>query len=119
MFSSALMTGDPNLNQKLKELNEYMHNLCKSKQQFMYVEHRKLQTSNHCFEDNIHLNNEEGTKTFVKDLTGTFARYTRGQVNKGGTVTVTKSGKRHISLASQNDSAALIKLLTLKLLSQM
>ena len=121
MFSSALMTSDTGLNTTLMELNEHMRSFCKSHRQFVFVEHRKLQKADHCFEDNIHLNSEEGTKTFVKDLTSTFARVERSQSNRHGTVTVTKSGQRRVSMNNDNDndSAQLIKLLTLKLLSQM
>ena len=86
------------------------------------MEHRKLQSSDHCFEDETHLNDSEGTNTFVKDITSTFIRHKRrdNSSQPTGRVSVDRNGRRNVHMGQKSeDNNDLIKLLTLKLLSQL
>ena len=116
MYSAALMTRDSRLNDTLIKLNEHMRNFCMTRDCMEFIEHRKLQSADHCYEDDIHLDSGEGTKTLVKDITSTYARYTQ---NKSGKVTVSRNGGRKVHMSGNDNNSDVIKLLTIKLLSQL
>ena len=125
MFSAILYIADDTVNDKIDIVNEKMKSFCSTRDQCLYIEHRKLQTSNSCYEDSVHINKDEGTKTFVKDITSTFIRHRQRTNTTGahrsptGTVSITRNGERKVNMSDNSSQKELIKMLTLQLLSQL
>ena len=69
MFSEILFTTDEITNDLIQEINNNIRHFCDRDSRYIYVPHRLIQETDSMFVDETHLNDDRGTKTFVKDIT--------------------------------------------------
>jgi hypothetical protein len=69
MFSEILLTPDDDMNDDIVEINRNMKHFCEDSERFRYVPHSLIQRTDSMFDDDTHINNDRGTKTFVRDIT--------------------------------------------------
>ena len=73
-YSELLYVGNSgSLNKLIDDLNEIISMFC-ARNNYVYIQHRKLQNRDDLYEDQVHLNNKSGIGHFVKDLHIAFTR---------------------------------------------
>ena len=69
IYSEILYTTDELHNDIIREINCAMKEFCETEEQYIFAQHSLIQQTDGMFVDETHLNEDRGTRTFVKDIT--------------------------------------------------
>ena len=78
-YSGLLHIGNSvDLNQRISYMNGRMNMYCTPCDAYVYIEHRQLQSADYMYEDDVHINNSSGVRSFVRDIHKALSTLHRG-----------------------------------------
>lgn len=82
LYSEILYTTDELMNDSIKEVNGMLREFCDTNDRYVYVAHTSLQANDDLFVDDTHINDGQGTRMWVRDVTSSIYSGTHKPANR-------------------------------------
>ena len=82
LYSEILYTTDELMNDSIKEVNGMLREFCDTNDRYVYVAHTSLQANDDIFVDDTHINDGQGTRMWVRDVTSSIYSGTHKPANR-------------------------------------